>query len=412
MACGIGGSARRRAAYARCLADRSGRLSGDEFRDRAPLRLAECFRLDGHAAAVERPQNRAKRAILERFKRWRPALRLIVTRRAGGLVDCGAIRLLSGYDPAETRRQQKRGGKHDDEYPALRHGRFLAAGGARRLLRLHNCEAGAGRQGACRTYFHVCRLATMVRSGLPGKRREKTQMTTSNATHGFSGNKRRLLKGSLAAAATACTVGLPSIVRAQRVKTFRFGSPTPPGSIYNQAMELFVSEVQKQSGDKLKIELYPSSQLGSIRDMLQAVAARHPVDRHGGARLVFGLGEADRRVQPALHHRLRGSTAGGAQRPVGRGNRPERRTGRLQDPGLLDHGAAAMVNNVRPIRRPDDLKGLKIRVINSPVFLQTFRALGANPVGLDSAEMYLALQQKTVDGADNAATDIVNLKLL
>ena len=79
--------------------------------------------------------------------------------------------------------------------------------------------------------------------------------------------------------------------------------------------------------------------------------------------------------------------------------------------GYWTMGPRQLVNTVRPIRRPDDLKGLKIRVINSPVFLQTFRTLGANPVGLDSAEMYLALQQKTVDGADNAATDIVNLKL-
>jgi C4-dicarboxylate-binding protein DctP len=74
-------------------------------------------------------------------------------------------------------------------------------------------------------------------------------------------------------------------------------------------------------------------------------------------------------------------------------------------------GPRQMANNVRPIRRPDDLKGLKIRVINSPVFIQTFRALGANPVGLDASEMYLALQQKTVDGVDNATVDLVNLKL-
>jgi TRAP-type C4-dicarboxylate transport system substrate-binding protein len=74
-------------------------------------------------------------------------------------------------------------------------------------------------------------------------------------------------------------------------------------------------------------------------------------------------------------------------------------------------GPRQIVNNVRPIRKPEDLAGLKIRVITSPVFIETFKALGANPVGMDAAEMYLALQQKTVDGVDNAAVDLINLKL-
>jgi tripartite ATP-independent transporter DctP family solute receptor len=237
-------------------------------------------------------------------------------------------------------------------------------------------------------------------------------MTRSNATHGFSGNsRRRLLKGSLAAAATACTVGLPSIVRAQRVRTFRFGSPTPPGSIYNQAMELFVSEVHKQSGDKLKVELYPSSQLGSIKDMLQAVqlgtqsiGMAVPAWYSGFAKqmdvfsLPFIIGSEDR---------LRAALTG----PLGKEIDRQAEAVGFKILGFWTMGPRQLVNTVRPIRRPEDLRGLKIRVINSPVFLQTFRTLGANPVGLDSAEMYLALQQKTVDGADNAATDIVNLKL-
>jgi C4-dicarboxylate-binding protein DctP len=84
---------------------------------------------------------------------------------------------------------------------------------------------------------------------------------------------------------------------------------------------------------------------------------------------------------------------------------------RLQDAGLLDHGAAATGQQHPPDPQARRSQGLEDPRHQQPVFLQTFRTLGANPVGLDSAEMYLALQQKTVDGADNAATDIVNLKL-
>jgi C4-dicarboxylate-binding protein DctP len=223
--------------------------------------------------------------------------------------------------------------------------------------------------------------------------------------------RRRVLKYSLAAAAAAGTIGMPAIVQAQRVKTFRFGSPTPPGSIYNQAMELFVSEVHKQSGDKLKVELYPSSQLGSIRDMLQAVqlgtqsiGMAVPAWYSGWAKTmdVFSM--------PFIissEARLRAALAG----PLGVQIGQNAEAAGFKILGYWTMGPRQLVNAVRPIHKPDDVKGLKIRVINSPVFLQTFRTLGANPVGLDSAEMYLALQQRTVDGADNAATDIVNLKL-
>ena len=237
-------------------------------------------------------------------------------------------------------------------------------------------------------------------------------MTRSNATHGFAGGKRRkLLKGSLAAAATACTAGFPAIVRAQRAKVFRFGSPTPPGSIYNQAMELFVTEVHKQSGDKLKVELYPSSQLGSIKDMLQAVQlGTQSIGMAVPAWYSGWVKQMDVFSLPFIissEARLRSALAGPVGEQIGR----HAEAAGFKILGYWTMGPRQLVNTVRPVRKPDDLKGLKIRVINSPVFLQTFRTLGANPVGLDSAEMYLALQQKTVDGADNAATDIVNLKL-
>jgi C4-dicarboxylate-binding protein DctP len=74
-------------------------------------------------------------------------------------------------------------------------------------------------------------------------------------------------------------------------------------------------------------------------------------------------------------------------------------------------GPRQLANTGRPIHTPNALEGMKIRVINSPVFHQTFLTLGANPVGLDASEMYLALQQKTVDAVENATVDIVNLKL-
>jgi TRAP-type transport system periplasmic protein len=69
--------------------------------------------------------------------------------------------------------------------------------------------------------------------------------------------------------------------------------------------------------------------------------------------------------------------------------------------GYTENEFRDMTNSKGPIRKPEDLQGLKIRVIESPVFIDTFKALGANPTPLPFPEIYNALQQKVIDGQDN-----------
>jgi tripartite ATP-independent transporter DctP family solute receptor len=71
---------------------------------------------------------------------------------------------------------------------------------------------------------------------------------------------------------------------------------------------------------------------------------------------------------------------------------------------ILGYGENAfrdLSNNVRPIEKLADMKGLKIRVMESPMHISTFKALGANPTPIAFNELYTALQQGTVDGQDN-----------
>ncbi len=59
-------------------------------------------------------------------------------------------------------------------------------------------------------------------------------------------------------------------------------------------------------------------------------------------------------------------------------------------------------NSKKPIKNISDMQGMKIRIMESPVYADTFRALGADPTPMAYSEVYTALQQKTVDGAENA----------
>ena len=79
--------------------------------------------------------------------------------------------------------------------------------------------------------------------------------------------------------------------------------------------------------------------------------------------------------------------------------------------GYWDLGFRNVTNSKRPITKIEDLSGLKLRVVQSPVYLDLFKELGANAVPLPFPELYTALEQKAVDGQENPATVIASAKL-
>nr|HPI98623.1 TRAP transporter substrate-binding protein DctP [Synergistales bacterium] len=70
-----------------------------------------------------------------------------------------------------------------------------------------------------------------------------------------------------------------------------------------------------------------------------------------------------------------------------------------------------LTNSKREVKTPDDVKGLKIRLMQNPVYVDSFKALGANAVPMAWTEVLTALQQGTVDGQENPLNVIVAFKL-
>lgn len=227
-----------------------------------------------------------------------------------------------------------------------------------------------------------------------------------------SGMRRReFLKASLAGAASVvgASFGAPAI--AQSAKTMRFGHMLPPQQIQARAVQMFADELAKLSGNKIKVEIFPSSQLGSITEMMQSVQAgslsmsmavpawysafAKPLDAFT---LPYLVSSSDK-LKPALDGTIGKEIAkycDGAGFKVF---------------GYWLLGARNIVNKVRAVQKPADCQGLKLRVINSQVYMATFRALGANPVAMDPSELYLALQQGVVDGFEFPLPDLVAQKL-
>lgn len=74
--------------------------------------------------------------------------------------------------------------------------------------------------------------------------------------------------------------------------------------------------------------------------------------------------------------------------------------------GWAENGFRELTTSKGPLTRPEDMNGLKIRVVGSPIFIETFRALGANPVNMNWSEATTGFQQGVVDGQENPTNGI------
>ncbi len=175
-------------------------------------------------------------------------------------------------------------------------------------------------------------------------------------------------------------------------------SPSHP---VHQAMVFFADRVRRESNGRLKVDIYPSEQLGSERECLELLqmgtldmtkVSTSVLENFVPAMGIFSLPYLFRDEE----HRLK--TLEGE---VGQALLEEGR-----DKGLLglcyyDAGSRSFYTKNRPILQPSDLKGLKIRTQESPTSMKMVLALGGAPTPISWGELYSALQQGVVDGAEN-----------
>ncbi|NOY75122.1 MAG: DctP family TRAP transporter solute-binding subunit [Kiritimatiellaeota bacterium] len=87
------------------------------------------------------------------------------------------------------------------------------------------------------------------------------------------------------------------------------------------------------------------------------------------------------------------------------------RAKRLEPLAWGENGFRQLTNSKLPVKKPEDLRNLKIRVVGSPIFIDVFRALGADPVNMNWGDAVTALQQGTVDGQENPAGILLAVKI-
>ena len=214
---------------------------------------------------------------------------------------------------------------------------------------------------------------------------------------------RRVLQFSISAAFAAglATAALQWPAAAQTV-TLRVAHTAAPVEPYQIGFEKFRDEVEKATGGTIKVEIFPNAQLGDEGSVLKSIqsgsiamatVANATIADFAQEMHIFDLPFLFKDRNQA-YHVLDGAIGQSVAKA-------------LADKGFVllgyyEAGVRNVLNNQKPINTLGDFKGMKIRVIPSSINIDTFRALGANPVPLNYSELYTALQTHVVDGAEAA----------
>ena len=217
-------------------------------------------------------------------------------------------------------------------------------------------------------------------------------------------------KWLLAAAATAIIV-VPSAVMAQEPIVIKFSHVVAPNTPKGKATEKFKELAEKYTNGKVKIEVYPNSTLYKDKEELEALQLG-AVQMLAPSFSKFGpIGVKEFEVFDLPY--ILPSTA--ALRKVTDGPLGAKLLKLLEPKGMVglaywDNGFKEMSAN-KPLRVPEDYKGLKFRIQSSKVLEAQFRLLGATPQVMAFSEVYQALQTGVVDGQENTASNIYTQKM-
>ncbi|AZO93779.1 TRAP transporter substrate-binding protein [Halocella sp. SP3-1] len=202
-------------------------------------------------------------------------------------------------------------------------------------------------------------------------------------------------------------VGMANIGFAAPQYKWSLASVLPETHPVHKALVYFADKVYEHTDGQVKVTVYPAGQLGQEKDFIEglqlgtidiAKVSSAPLGQFSKTLQVVSLPFIFRDIDHQ-HAVLRGSIG-------------EKLMSDLYDNGFkgltfLDSGFRSVTNSVRPIRKPADLEGLKIRVMKSKPLIDTINAFGATAVPMGQSEVYVALQQNVIDGWENSEPTVI-----
>jgi TRAP-type C4-dicarboxylate transport system substrate-binding protein len=218
-------------------------------------------------------------------------------------------------------------------------------------------------------------------------------------------NRRDLLK-TLGGGAAAASIALPRLASAQGAykAEYKMSTVVPPAFAWGKGGEIFANLVRERTGGRINIKQYPGASLvqgqqdrefSAMRQGVIDVLCGAPVNWTGTVPQlsVFTL--------PFLLPDHKAYDAVMASEPVTGEYFDLVRKAGAEPLAIGETGYRQISNSKRPILKPDDLKGIKIRVVGSPMYGEIMSSMGANPTFMSWADTQPALASGAVDGQEN-----------
>ncbi|QTL02953.1 TRAP transporter substrate-binding protein [Aquabacter sp. L1I39] len=207
---------------------------------------------------------------------------------------------------------------------------------------------------------------------------------------------------ALALALSAATLFTAVPALAQQKTVLKLGWTTSDGAQdpYAVGARDFKKAVEEASGGRIEVQLFPNRQLGDEKAMLDGMRLG-TVDAGIITNAVVAQIEPSFQVVdlPFLF-----ANEAQAQKvldgPVGQKLAAKLETKGIKLLAFMEGGFRDMINNVRPVETPADVKGVKYRVMQNPVFIGMFSSLGGNAVPMAWGETFTAVQQGAIDGLE------------
>ena len=221
-----------------------------------------------------------------------------------------------------------------------------------------------------------------------------------------------ILRRSLLALAATAALAAPFAAEAQDFKPrlIRFGYGLNEQSNQGRAVRVFAEQVEKASGGKMKVRAIGAAALGPDTQMQQALIGGAQEMMVGSTATLVGISkEMALWDTPFLFNNAQEADTI-LDGPIG-----QKVMAKLSEKGLVglvywENGFRNLTNSKRAVNKLEDLDGVKLRVMQNNVYLDSFKTLGANAVPLPFSELFSALETKTVDGQENPYNTILSSK--
>src|SRR6056297_658217 len=201
----------------------------------------------------------------------------------------------------------------------------------------------------------------------------------------------------------------PAFAKDEDVVVLKLGHVAVPDNPYALGAAKFAELVNEKTDGKVVIKLFPNSQLGNQEKLIEGIAlgtidfaltTTAVLGQFESKLLVFGFPYMMRNRE----HAYKALDTIGME--LGKNLEPKG----IKIMGFYENGVRHMINDVKKLEKPEDMEGLKMRVMTTPVYIELMKALGADPTPMAFGEVYTACQQGTIDGLECPAVHIYQKK--